>query len=84
MGKSTRWSKQLVQKCRVAAAIVPFHLVLCIDPSTLCQMEPRKFLGLEIFGYLILQDLLIISPNFSFPKLKFCSNQVIRLSELKH
>ncbi len=83
VGKVTRWNKRLVQKCKVAVA-VPLHLVSCINPPTLCQMEPRKLLGLETLGYLILQDLLIISPDFSFSKSKSCSNQVTRFSKLKH
>jgi len=83
VGKVTRWRKQLVQKCKVVV-VIPLHLVPHINPPTLCQMEPRKFLGLEISGYLILQDLLITSLDFSFPKLKFYSNQVTRFSKLKH
>jgi len=41
-----------------------------MDLLTLCQIKPKKFLGLEIFGYLILQDLLITSPNFSYLKIE--------------
>ncbi len=52
MGKVTRWSKELVQKYRVATT-VPFHLMYRINPPTLCEMELRKFLGLEIFWSII-------------------------------
>ncbi len=83
VGKVTRWSNRLVQKCRVTTT-VPLHLIPRIDTPTLCQMEPRKFLGLETSGYFSLQDLLITSPNFSFLELKSCSNHMTGFSELKH
>jgi hypothetical protein len=83
MGEVTRLNKQLVHKCKVVTTI-PLHLIPCIDLLTLCEIEPRKFLGLEIYGYLILRDFSITSPDFSCSKLKSCSKQVTRFLELKH
>ncbi len=83
VGEVTRWSKWLVHKCRIATT-VPLHHIPCINPPTLWQIEPRKFLGLEISGYLILQDLLITSLDFSCPQSKSCSKQVTGFSKLRH
>jgi hypothetical protein len=61
-----------VQNCNNSS----LHLVLCIDLFTVCKIKPKKFLKLEISGYFILQDLLIISLDFSYLELKSCSKQV--------